>query len=296
MSILTLCSCYHDKAKTHDALVDTNLIEGVDTLNFEASHHYTKNFNFVVKSDSLVLLRQQPEESLSGLPTDSVIIYKHQHIVVADIRLLINDNVDSVWVQVARDQDTFGWIHESSLLTSVVPDDPISQFISIFSDTHLLVFLVVLTIISLCYLWHSIRRKGAKVVHFKDIDSFYPALLAVTVALAATFYSSLQMFATETWRHFYYHPSLNPFGLPNILSVFICSVWAILILCVSTIDDVLHKLPFGQATLYLSGLLGVCAINYVIFSLLTLYYVGYVLLVFYIIYAIHRYLHTTHEL
>ena len=83
---------------------------------------------------------------------------KYERLVVADIRIMPADSIDSVWVQLARDQYTFGWIHESQLLPKVTPDDPISQFISVFSDVHLLVFLIVIILIAVAYVMHLILR------------------------------------------------------------------------------------------------------------------------------------------
>lgn len=298
VAAIIMSGCYYTPTHNHDAYVasrDISMAADTDTIaynsmeSFYNTHHYAQNYNFVVKSDSLVLLRQQPDELLNGLPTDSFVIEKGNRLVVVDIRLLNNDKTDSVWVQVARDQHTFGWVHESRLLPAVVPDDPISQFISTFSDTHLLVFLIIISVIAVSYLIHSIKQKRVKAVHFNDIDSFYPTLLAITVATAATFYSSIQLFAPETWKHFYYHPSLNPFAVPPILSVFLASVWAIIIMAIATVDDVWHKLSAPHATLYLCGLVAVCAANYIIFSITTLYYVGYVLLIAYFYYAISHY-------
>lgn len=71
---------------------------------------------------------------------DTIIIHRHDNIVVVDTKTIQYNKPDSVWIQVARDQFTFGWISENNLLSNVVPDDPISQFISTFSDTHLLIF------------------------------------------------------------------------------------------------------------------------------------------------------------
>lgn len=299
---IALSSCYHTGTRSHEANAaaavastcadtatdnDTTARGGMDS--FYEGRPYAQNYNFVVKADSLVLLRQQPEELLNGLKTDSFVVRHGDHLVVADFRLMRNDPADSVWVQVARDQYTFGWVHESRLLPAVVPDDPISQFISTFSDTHLLVFLIIISVIATSYLIHSIRQKRVKAVHFNDIDSFYPTTLALTVATAATFYSSIQMFAPETWRHFYFHPSLNPFAVPPILSIFLVSVWAMVIMAIATVDDVRRKLPPPHALLYLCGLAAVCAANYIAFSITTLYYVGYALLVVYFVYAIRRY-------
>ena len=194
-----LSSCYHNTGRSKTKTVAT---AQPDTAAFERTHHYSLNYNFVVKADSLVLLRQQPEELLNGMQTDSVSVYKHDHIVVADIRVMPSTTADSVWIQVARDQETFGWTREQMLLASTVPSDPISQFISIFSDTHLLIFLIVISTISVAYLMRTLLRRNARIVHFNDIGTFYPTLLALTVATAAVIYSSIQNFEPDTWRHF----------------------------------------------------------------------------------------------
>ena len=117
------------------------------------------------------------------------------------------------------------------------------------------------------------------------------SLLCLLVASAAVLYSSIQLFAPESWRHFYYHPSLNPFALPLHLGLFVASVWAIIIVGVAALDDVIRHLSGGDAILYLGGLAGVCAVNYVVFSVSTLYYIGYLLLIAYIIFAVYRYIH-----
>ena len=111
--------------------------------------------------------------------------------------------------------------------------------------------------------------------------------------MSATLYASIQMFGPESWRHFYYHPSLNPFALPLHLGIFVSFVWAILIVGLAAVDDVRHHLPTTEAVLYLAGLGAVCAVDYVIFSIFTLYYVGYVLLVIYVVFAVWRFIHAT---
>lgn len=267
----------------------------VDSLAFRVKHHYSQGFNFVVIPDSLMLLRQQPEEAVNDMKTDSFAVKKGKEVVVADIRILPNDKQDSVWVQIATEDYAFGWIHESQLLKQVVPADPISQFISTFSNIHLLIFLIVISIMGVGYLARKILKKNAHIVHLNDISSFYPTLLAVIVALSAAFYASIQLFAPETWREFYFHPSLNPFSQPLLLNIFLVLVWAMLIICIATIDDVRRLLKSGDTLLYLSGLGAVCAVNYIVFSVLTLYYIGYPLLIVYIYYAFRIYLRKTRE-
>ena len=296
---LLLCGCYNRGPITPDAWDLT--AQQLDSISFYTTHHYTQNYNFVVTGDSLVVVAQQPDdmsvpdvvsielESIGEeMKKDSITIRRNEHVVVADIKTVPSDSIDSVWVKVARDQLTFGWIHENELLSKVSPDDPISQFIDAFSNTHLLVFLAFCILTGAAYGLRRLMRKGCKIVHFDDIPSFYPTALCLLIASSAVLYSSIQLFGPETWRHFYYHPSLNPFALPFWLGVFISSVWAIIILGLATIDDVYHSLPLADAILYLIGLGAICAVVYVVFSITTLYYIGYPLLIAYFYFAIKR--------
>ena len=45
-------------------------------------------------------------------------------------------------------------------------------------------------------------------------------------------------------------------------------------------------LPSGEAMVYLMGLGGICAVDYIVFSITTLYYIGYFLLVAYFIFSL----------
>ena len=297
--LLFSVACYNRGPITPDAW---NLTEQqLDSISFYTTHHYTQNYNFVVTGDSLVVVAQQPEamavpevvsieiESIGQeKQKDSITLRKNERIVVADIMTVPSDTIDSVWVKVARDQLTFGWIHEKELLAKVSPDDPISQFIDLFSNVHLLVFMAFGVVIVAAYGVRRLMRRGAKIVHFNDIPSFYPTTLCLLVASSAVLYSSIQIFGPESWRHFYYHPSLNPFGLPLHLGLFVSSVWAIIIVAIATIEDVSKHLPLGSAVLYLGGLTAICAVDYVVFSITTLYYIGYPLLIAYFIFALRR--------
>ena len=289
--VLMLSSCYHrhNAKPQHAALVEYS-DKQLDSISFSTTHHYTNKFNFVVDADSLMLIRQQPEEYVNLLPIDSFSVKKNCLLVVSDIRMIPQDSIDSVWVQLATEDNTFGWTHESNLLTKVVPDDPISQFIMTFSNVHLLIFLIVIVLIGVAYLVKKIYSKNAKIVHFNDIDSPYPTALVLMVSLSAAFYATIQTFVPEMWRHFYFHPTLNPFAVPRVLGFFLASVWAILILGLACVDEVNHRLPLGEGILYLGGLVGMCALAYIVFSVSTLYYVGYIILIAYFWFAIHAYL------
>lgn len=288
--LLMLSSCYHrhNSHQQHAAMVEYSDRQ-LDSISFSTTHHYTNKFNFLVFKDSLELMRQQPEEYISGLPVDTFAVKKNHLLVVTDIRMVPQDSIDSVWVQLATENNDFGWIQESKLLPRVVPDDPISEFIMTFSNVHLLIFLVVIVVITMAYLVRNVFHSNGKIVHFNDIDSPYPVTLVLLVSISAAFYGWIQSFEPEVWRHFYFHPSLNPFAVPHLLGVFLALVWAVLIVALACVDEVYHRLTFGEGLLYLGGLAGVCALDYIIFSVLSLYYIGYVLLIAYIYFAIRAY-------
>ena len=285
--LVLLTSCYNRGQQTPDALSLTET--QIDSISFYSTHHYTEGYNFRVHADSLPIIQQLPAEVVIDMPVDTLHLYKKDVVVVADIVTVPADTIDSVWVKVARDEFMLGWIHESELLPGVSPDDPISAFIDFFSDAHLLIFLGLIAVVGALYVLRHLMRLNAKIVHLNDSPSFYPTLLCLLLATSATLYSSIQLFDPEKWRHFYYHPTLNPYAVPFWLGLFLCSVWGILLIGVATVDDVRRRLPFGEALLYLLGLGAVCAVVYVVFSIFTLYFIGYPLLVAYIVWAVMRY-------
>lgn len=288
--VFMLSSCYHRHGQRQQPAAFVEYSDRqLDSISFSTTHHYTNKFNFLVFKDSVNLIQQQPEEVLSGLEIDSFSVQKNHLLVVTDIRMVPQDSIDSVWVQLATEDNTFGWSRESNLLPRVVPDDPISEFIMTFSNVHLLIFLVIILIITLLYLVRKIFHSNGKIVHFNDIDSPYPMALVLMVSISATFYATIQTFEPEVWRQFYFHPTLNPFAVPRILGFFLASVWSILIIGLACVDEVHHRLPVGDGLLYMGGLAGVCALDYIIFSVTTLYYIGYVILIAYVYFAIRAY-------
>ena len=293
--LLSLTSCYRERTPSRFQMKDTIVVDDSlsklqqDSITFARTHHYSENFNFVVRADSMTLLRQEPEEWINGMLTDSFAVKRGASAAVADIRILSNDPVDSVWVQLATEDYTFGWIHELEMLKKVDPDDPISQFISTFSDVHLLIFLGIFALIIIAYLLRKQLKRNNKIVHLNDIPSPYPMALAVNVAVSAAFYASIQMFAPEMWREFYFHPSLNPFSQPLFMGLFLGSVWLMLILASASMDEALRCLRVEEAIAYMLNLGAVCALCYIVFSISTLYYIGYPLLALYIWWAIKKY-------
>lgn len=228
---------------------------------------YVVGDNFELSVDSLSLQSNQP---LHNLPIDTLCeqlsVYFGERLVVAETLVIPEDSVDSVWVKLARDQFTMGWTHQHDFLESVVPDDPISQFIHLFSIRHLVFFAILFAISLFALLYQVFSRKKPHVFFLRDILSPYPTILLITLAVSALLYAGIQHYVPETWVLYYYHPTLNPFDLPLILSLFLCSVWILLVLAVATIEEVYRLLPIGEAMLYLLSLLGCCILCYLLFT------------------------------
>lgn len=285
---LLVTSCYQQEKPSIQEWENGATLK--DSSYLPAIRHYAQDYNFCVKADSLNLVGVPNPLDISYSKTLNILtVEQGDRLVVGDIVVLPNDTVDSVWVQVLRDEETIGWIHETELLDAVVPNNPISLFIDYFSNTHLLYFLVFLIFVVTLYGFHHYNKHKTKLVHFNDISSFYPTMLTLLVSTSAVFYSTIQMFAPETWSHFYYHPTLNPFRVPVLICFFLISVWALIIVSLATLVDIRKHLSSSEYVLYYLGLLGICAIDYVVFSISTLYYIGYPLLLAYFVFALWRF-------
>jgi hypothetical protein len=225
-----------------------------DSVNYLVERHYTLNSNFEVTSDSL-MLQQLPL-------VDVLPVFKGERLVVAEFMIQHADSVDSVWVKVARDQETMGWVHEKELLEKVVPVDSVSQFIHFFSNSHTIAFFIILGFFGIWYVHRAIRRQKLQLIWLNDIDSVFPTVLSWLVATAATLYASIQHFVPGTWEQFYYNPSLNPFSLPFILSLFMFNIWGIILVGLATLDDLFHQTHIEAACFYLLGLMSCCIFLY----------------------------------
>lgn len=252
---------------------------------------YAVNDNFFLAADSM---RLQTQEPLHNMPidtlSDSIMLFYNDPLVVAQIVVIPEDSIDSVWVKVARDQFAQGWIHQSDFLASVVPDDPISEFIYLFSQRHLWFFLGLVFTVLIVLVVLQIRHSHYNIIFVRDISSFYPTMLTVSLSSSALLYASIQRLVPETWVLYYYHPTLNPFDLPLILGLFIASIWLLVVLVIATLDEVFTLLPIPEAILYLFSLLGVCVVCYMVFSLPVLGWLGYILYIIVSVALIWRYI------
>lgn len=240
---------------------------------------YALNSNFRVTADTL-WLHQLPL-------LDSIPVKEGDELVVAEITARKEMEGDSVWVKVARDQETIGWVPERQLLSHIVPIDPISRCIHLFSNSHALPFFLVLAVFFLCFVYRALRRKQIKLIWLNDIDSVFPITLSWLMAAAATLYNSMQHFVPETWERYYYDPSLNPFDLPFVLGLFVLSVFLILLLGVALLDDLFHQTTMEVAFFYLLGLASCCIFLYIFFTYLWVY-LAYLAFIAYSVWCVRR--------
>ncbi len=293
LAVICITAChYHTPTTTADHLQDT-VIDG-DTVRLAVSEAdstrdpvrpYPLNSNFEVCTDTLWL---------HLLPfTDSIPVTRGNGLVVAEIDIHPQDSVDSVWVKVARDQETIGWIQEHRLLKHTLPVDPISRCIHMFSNQHALPFFLILGVFFLTFIYQAIRKKQIKLIWLNDIDSVFPMTLSLLMAASATIYNSIQHFVPETWQHYYYDPTLDPFDVPFILGLFIISVGLILLVGLAMLDDLYHQTSFQVAFFYLVGVASACIFIYIFFTYVWVY-IAYLCLILYAVWGI-RWMRKTND-
>lgn len=246
-----------------------------DSLNILYERHYTWNTNLELVADSV---------ELECLPIKDtyITLHKGDRVVVAEFAVHSADSVDSVWVKLAHTQEEQGWIREVELKRSFVPTDSISQAIHLFSDTHASYFVIIFALFVGVYLFRAFLRKQLQLVYFNDIDSVYPLFLCLLMAFSAMVYESMQVFAPETWEHFYFNPTLSPFKVPFLLSVFLLSIWLFLVVALAVLDDLFRQLTPAAAVFYLLGLMSCCIFCYFFFILTTHIYIGYLFFVLFV--------------
>lgn len=272
LSILSasfLTACHYSRP---DLEVEGMSEEVKDSLIHLYEQHYTLNTNLEVHADSVQLERLPVKDSY-------VPLYKGDRVVVAEFAIHAQDSVDSVWVKLAHTQDIQGWISNKELKRYFVPTDSISQFVYLFSDTHASYFVIIFALFVGVYLFRAFLKKQLQIVYFNDIDSVYPLFLCLLMAFSATIYESVQVFAPDTWEHFYFNPTLSPFKVPLILSVFLISIWLFIVVFLAVLDDLFRQLSPAGAIFYLLGLMSCCIFCYFFFILTTHIYIGYVFLV-----------------
>lgn len=266
-----------------DSLLDITPIQA-DSIVFRLTHHYTENFNFVVK-DSLMLIPREGD-----MIKDTCMVYDDDRIVVASIKEIPGDSVDTIWVKVARDQQTMGWVPERELLSHATPDDPISQILDALTGSRAVWMSVLVALGVVGFLSRKAWRKRLQVVKFTDMSSVYPPVLVILVAMLASLYASIQTMVPEFWQEYYFHPTLNPLSLPHVMACLVVLVWLTIIVFVAVVIEVYNHFYFLDGVTYLLELLGIMMVVYLAISWTTIWGIGYILLAAFIIFVIWGYL------
>jgi len=217
---------------------------------------------------------------------DTCFVRENELIAVA----AISNQVDTIWVKVAHDQNTIGWISEKELLRNASPRDPISQILYSLSGSRGIWMSIFAAFGLGAFFIRRGKNKKLQLIRLDQMRSPYPSLFLTLIALMASIYASIQNFAPEYWQEYYFHPTLNPLILPPIMAILVILVWLLIITFIAVCDEVYHNLELFPGATYLFELLGVGMLVYLLISWTTLIYVGYLLLPillyeFYIIYT-----------
>lgn len=181
--------------------------EQADSLFFRFSHHYTINYNFIVKADSFPLVSHETDI------IDTSYVYKGDRIAVASIS---QESADTAWIKVFRDQPTMGWVTEEELLNSTVPDDEISQLID-YLVGHQILLIAILSAIALVALF------------FWKVSKAYSLFLLMEECAAVAVFMYVKNDSPEYLWEYYFHPTFNPFILPVPMMVLLSLGWLLII-------------------------------------------------------------------
>lgn len=187
---------------------------------------------------------------------------------------------DTVWVKVATEHKTMGWITESTLLKHTVPNDSISELLRSLTNTRLLWMggLLLLGILGV-YIHRWYNKKNIRMVKINEMDSLYPFLFIMLIAMLACLYSSIQNFAPEYWQEYYFHPTLNPFLLPPVMAILVILVWLIIIVFIALLMETYNHFSFARGVAYFLEIMGASMLVYLFISWTTRIYIGYLLFI-----------------
>ncbi|MGI6219412.1 MAG: hypothetical protein ACOYJE_06070 [Bacteroidaceae bacterium] len=274
-----LASCHYRQPE--EALLDSMPPHERDSVTYLYRYHYTHGTNLTVQSDTL-LLAQLP---INGLYDT---LYRGDTVAVAEFMTDPADSIDTVWVKLAHNQEVQGWIHENEVNDFLMPINPISYGIRQFSALHTRIFMAVFVLFLIYYWIHRRKSKELRRMFFHEVDCAYPLLLCFTTAFCATLYESMQMFCPETWEHFYFNPTLNPFRVPLVLSFFLLGIWGFIIIFIATVEEILKMVRLKFALFYISALSLACILCYLFFIFAVHLWIGYILLPVFLWGLVHK--------
>ena len=284
---------------THHYTLNDNFIVKADSIKLVPRDDETTDTCYVKKDEMLVVVKikrnrvSQDDDSVELSTADANLMKSMEEadkeIDASESKLTENRQVDqptdsvpadTVWIKVAGNQYKMGWITERSLLKHTVPSDNISQLLDSLTSTRILWMggFLMLGILGL-YLHRAYNKKKLPMVKINEMDSVYPFLFIILVALLGCLYASVQNFAPEFWQEYYFHPTLNPFMLPAVMAVLVILVWLILIVFIALCMEVYNNFYFKRGVVYLMEIIGASMLAYLFISWTTQIYIGYLLFV-----------------
>ena len=252
-----------------DSILSSMSQQQIDSLVFRLTHHYSENFNFIVQSDSIMLVTREGEAV-----ADTCYVRQGELIAVA----AISNQLDTIWVKVAHNQDTMGWIAEGDLLKNTSPDDPISEILYTLSGSRGIWMSFFAAVGLSAFFIRRGKKNNLQLTRLEQMRSPYPLLFLAIISLLAAIYASVQNFVPEYWQEFYFHPTLNPLVLPPIMSLLVILVWLLIITFLAVCDELYHNFELLPGAMYLFELLGIGMIAYLLISWTTFIYIGYLIL------------------
>lgn len=277
LSLLT--SCYH---------------VGSDEQKSQLRQHVEVGYNLIVLSDTLVLSEVLPDGAAlsteatvpllneTGTP-ERIVIRRGDNIAIADIltvpatdTLAASAGADSVvYVRVARDQQTIGWVGEHELLASASPVDPISRILRFFSRSDVLLAFSLVAVL-FCVIAFAPCRLAGKLSHRVGSPTYWnyvsgaTVLLPLLISLSAALCAYIQTSQAWAWHHFYFHPTLSPLSAPWPVSILLLLLWASLICTLAALDELVSLTPLARLPRRLFQLFSLCLLLWMVFSLCTL--------------------------
>ena len=199
---------------------------------------------------------------------------------MAAIKPLAGGDIDSIWVKVASNQHTMGWILEQELLQGTTPDDPISEMLDALTGSRAIwmTSIILIGIIAIAFSKRKNLRKSLLPSFFNEMDSPYPSFFLILTTIIAALYASIQNFVPEFWQEYYFHPTLNPLVLPPLMATLVVMAWLLIITLIAVIDEIYHHFYFMAGITYLAKLLGLAMMVYLFVSWTTIIYIGYAIL------------------
>lgn len=281
----------------------------IDSVDFRATHHYWRGYNFVV-ADTFNLSSRPPFAPQLIYSSDSVTPVAVGDIVAVEDVVVDTTGTDSceVWIKLAAARQssarlsayaistTAGWTSEREMLSHVMPNEPLSRTIHFISSPTLRLAsglcAVVVVVVLLTVRLLQRRNRVSISSYVVGTQSLYPVLISFALSGCILLHRSVWHFTPSTWVEYYFHPTLNPLssGLPFVLAAFLSTVWLLLILLIALVEDLTRKTEnVQQFCCTLLFLLAQYVVVFAVFAVITPYVVACILLPLYWGYVLWRY-------